>query len=78
MLITAVKMRLDEYVKAFNNNDSALWDHFYTKDACLVPPGYQMICKGKMGTEQDELYPKLKLKIYTKPPECVDLIRCTS
>ena len=45
-MITVMGMRIDEYAQAIKNKDPAL-DNFYTTNACMVPPGEKLTCKGK-------------------------------
>ena len=45
-MITVMGMRIDEYAQAIKNKDSALLQNFYTTNACMVPPGEKLTCKG--------------------------------
>ena len=45
-IIVAISERIKDFFHAVNNKDLHLMDHFYTEDACIVPPGKPVTCSG--------------------------------
>ena len=38
--------KIKEVFEGINHKDRELWTHFFTEDACIIPPDFPVDCKG--------------------------------